>query len=118
MDESVVENKNYLDVCLGISQWQSENGEFFLEKDYRVKGEVWRVHLSDADPFPSTPHAHCVDGAKRFLGCTLHLGTRELYRKKEKLGRLLDQKQFDRLIEMIKPKFPKVELPLSSGNEI
>jgi hypothetical protein len=64
------------------------------------------------------PYVHCVGGSDQFIGFTLHLGTRELYKKREKLGRFLDQKQFDRLIEMIKQKFPEVELPLPPGNEI
>jgi hypothetical protein len=84
-----------------------------MEKDYRVKGEVWRVYKTDADPFPSTPHAHCITGAKRFVGCTLHLGTGELYRGREPVGRCLEQTQFMRLIEMIRPKFPGLVLPLS-----
>lgn len=44
------------------------------EKTVKVKGEVWRVHKNDADPWPSNPHAHNYDA-----GLTLHLGTGELF---------------------------------------
>ena len=112
MDEFVSETEEYIDICLGLSEWQDSEGNDVIEKDYRVKGEVWRVHKSDADPFPSNPHAHCIDGTERFIGCTLHLGTRELYRKRKTTGKLLAQKQFDQLIKLIQPKFPDTRLPL------
>lgn len=111
-EELLVETKDYVDPCVGVSEWQLPDGRYILEEDYRVKGEVWRVHKSDADPFPSNPHAHCVGGAQRFIGCTLHLGTAELYSGHKPLGRRLEAKQFARLIELIKPKFPGVTLPL------
>lgn len=102
----------YIDLTLGECMWQNSKGSFFVELDYRVKGEVWRVHKTDADPFPSKPHAHCVAGAKRFVGCKLHLGTAELYKGPEPLGRYLWKGQFDRLITLIQPKFPDIILPL------
>lgn len=77
-----------------------------------MAGEVWRVHKGDADPFPSRPHAHCVGGAKRFVGCKLHLGTAQLYSGRDALGLFLAPKQFERLIELIRPKFPGLILPL------
>ncbi len=113
-NEYIDDQDTYIDVCLGIAKWQTPEGWYISEKDYRVKGEVWRVHKSDADPYPSKPHAHCIAGADRFIGCTLHLGTRELFKKRKKLGRLLEQKQFDRLIELIRPKFPDIKLPLNT----
>ena len=113
-NEIIDDTDDYIDICLGVSEWQAPDGMYILEEDYRVKGEVWRVHKSDADPYPSNPHAHCVGGAKRFVGCTLHLGTRELFNKRKNLGRLLEQKQFDRLIELIRPKFPDIKLPLTT----
>lgn len=111
-DELLVDTPDYVDVCVGISEWQLPDGRHILEEDYRVKGEVWRVHKSDADPYPSNPHAHCVGGTQRFIGCTLHLGTAELYSGRKPLGRKLEAKQFERLIELIKPKFPEITLPL------
>lgn len=104
---------DWIDVSVGVAEWQTPDRKYYIvEKDYRIKGEVWRVHKSDADPYPSSPHAHCIAGAKRFVGCTLHLGTAELYRGREPQGRCLEQVQFIRLIELIRPKFPGLTLPL------
>ncbi len=111
-EELLAETAEYVDICVGVSEWQLLDGRSILEEDYRVKGEVWRVHKCDADPYPSNPHAHCVDGARRFIGCTLHLGTAELYDGRKPLGRRLEATQFERLIELIKPKFPGITLPL------
>lgn len=108
----LADTDSHVDVCVGVSQWQKADGRYILEEDYRVSGEVWRVHKSDADPYPSNPHAHCVGGAKRFIGCTLHLGTAELFRKRDGTGRYLERNQFDRLLELISPKFPALTFPL------
>jgi len=111
--EFIKDGDEYIDVCVGVSQWKTPDGRFFiLEEDFRVNGEIWRVHLNDADPFPSVPHAHCIDGSPRFVGCTLHLGTGEVFRKRDSLNRRLSVGQFMRLIEMIQPKFPHIKLPL------
>ena len=104
----------HIDATVGVSEWITAEGWGILEEDYRVAGEVWRVHKTDADPYPSKPHAHCVGGAKRFVGLTLHLGTAELYDGRKPLGRFLHPDQFERLIEMIRPKFPDTTLPLQS----
>lgn len=71
----VAETNLTIDVAVGFSRWVNLAGRHILECDYRVGGEVWRVHKNDADPYPSRPHAHCIAGANRFKGCTLHLGT-------------------------------------------
>jgi hypothetical protein len=109
----VMETDAFIDICVGVSGWQKLDGRFIIEDDFRVAGEIWRVHKSDADPYPSNPHAHCVDGAKRFIGCTLHLGTRELFRGRRALGRYLHEKQFDMLLDAVRPKFPGVTFPLA-----
>jgi hypothetical protein len=44
----------------------------------------------DAVSNPSNPHAHCVGGAKRFIGCKLHLGTAQLFKRSEPLGRFFE----------------------------
>jgi hypothetical protein len=111
--EFVEEAEGHVDVCVGIAQWQLPNANYVLEEDFKVGGEIWRVNKNDADPFPSTPHAHCISGRDRFIGCTLHLGTGELFRNHQSLGRKLDASQFQRLIELIRPKFPDIELPLN-----
>lgn len=113
VEGSLEETGDHYDICVGVCNWESQDGRAFIEKDYRVNGEVWRVHKSDADPFPSIPHAHCVHGPARYKGCTLHLGTRELFRKRTGLGRYMSKKHFAALIEQIRPKFPDIKLPIS-----
>jgi hypothetical protein len=114
-DEKLLgETAEYVDLTVGTMQMVTAKGWDILEEDYRVAGEVWRVHKGDADPYPSKPHAHCIAGANRFVGLTLHLGTAELYDKRKPLGRFLSRYQFDRLIELIRPKFPEITLPLES----
>lgn len=113
-DEFIQDSDDYVDVYVGIAQWQLPDGRHIVEKDFKVSGEVWRVHKNDADPYPSNPHAHCVGGAKRFIGCTLHLGTGDLFKERKALGRRLESNQFSRLIELIRPKFPGITFPLKS----
>lgn len=50
------------------------------EQTVKNRGEVWRIHKNDADPFPSSPHAHNLE-----TGLVLHLGTGNLYNKKRAL---------------------------------
>lgn len=56
-DEFVEDHGSYVDVCVGVATWVTASGKFIAEAEYRVKGEVWRVHKSDADLYPSNPHA-------------------------------------------------------------
>lgn len=59
-----------------------ENVPIYLKKKkYKVKGEVWDVHKNDADPFPSSPHAHNYD-----QNLVMHLGNGKLYRKRDFVG--------------------------------
>lgn len=44
------------------------------EQTIKVKGEVWRIHKNDVDPFPSAPHAHNYES-----GVVLHLGSGEMF---------------------------------------
>ncbi|MBX5168763.1 hypothetical protein HJB84_02640 [Rhizobium sp. NZLR1b] len=92
--------------------FQNAEGRLLIQKDYRVDGIVWQVHKTDADPFPSRPHAHCVSGPSRYVGTKLHLGSRELFAGAKSLGLFLPKKPFDRLIKLIQPKFPTIKLPL------
>tara|TARA_R110002072_G_scaffold17119_11_gene65613 strand:- start:3884 stop:4249 length:366 start_codon:yes stop_codon:yes gene_type:complete len=110
--EILKDEDDLIELSVGNTQWVLNDGRYLLEEDFAVSGEIWRVHKSDADPFPSTPHAHCIGGAKRIVGCTLHLGTAELFRGSKGLGKYLHKKQFNRLIDLIRPKFPSVTLPI------
>ena|ERR1700728_271820 len=114
MDDDTIEDADdHFLVCVGNAQWVTSAGLFFLEEDFKVSGEIWRVHKSDPDPDPSNPHAHCIEGSERFVGCKLHLGTAELYSSNNKpLGRYLHKKQFERLLGLIRPKFPHLVFPL------
>lgn len=108
----------YVDVAFeDFSDWLDSDGRTIFEKDFKVGGEVWRVHLSDADPYPSKPHAHYIAGYERFFGCTLHLGSAQLYRGREPMDRFLGKRPFATLIERIRPKFPGVILPIPSDVE-
>lgn len=51
------------------------------EQTIKAKGEVWVIHKNDADPFPSSPHAHNYDS-----GISLHLGTGEFFSKRTLKG--------------------------------
>lgn len=111
------ENDDHIDLTMGLLQQVDADGRRLIQKDYRVAGEVWRVYKNDPDPFPSRPHAHCVGGADRFIGLKLHLGTAQLFRpNNDPTDFYLDRKQFERLIAMIRPKFPDLELPLAAEN--
>lgn len=46
-------------------------------------GEIWRIHKNDADPFPSSPHAHNLEN-----GLKLHLGTGELFKKRKRVDKI------------------------------
>ena len=112
----VEETDEFIDIDVGISSWQKiDSDRYILEEDFKVGGDIWRVHLSDADPNPSNPHAHCIGGTKRFIGKKLHLGTGQLFESNNTpLNRRLAKHQFARLIELIQPKFTGIKLPLSS----
>ena len=116
MDADIVDiSEEHISVNCGVSLWTMADGLAYLEEDYRVAGEVWRVHLSDPDPYPSRPHAHCIGGSNRLVGCKLHLGTRQLFTgKNHPLNRFLDRDQFARLTAMVQRKFPHIRLPLLS----
>jgi hypothetical protein len=94
------------------SQWMSLDGKFIDEADVAISGEKWRIHKSDADPFPSNPHAHYMAGYKRFVGCKLHLGTALFYRGRDPLGRRLYQPLFEEMLKYAKQKFPELTFPL------
>ncbi len=70
--------------------------KLLTEQTVKVKGEVWVIHKSDVDPFPSSPHAHNYDS-----GISLHLGTGEFFNKKQSKG-FLNCKKLNRLRGEIK----------------
>jgi hypothetical protein len=111
----LAETEVAIDLELGLTQWVTSAGQYILEADYRVAGQVWQVHKGDADPYPSRPHAHCIAGPIKIQGCTLHLGTAELFRGRKGLNRYLAPRQFEALLEKIRPKFPGLIFPLPAS---
>lgn len=59
--------------------------QLLTERTVKVKGEVWRIHKNDADPFPSVPHAH-----NYAAGVVLDLGTGEMFdtRDRKSIGNI------------------------------
>jgi len=109
----MLEDKNHcLEIKCQKTNWETSDGRDFIEKDLKVNGEIWQVHKSDPDPFPSSPHAHCISGPRSLQGCKLHLGNRKLFKGNKFIGRLLKKNEFQKLIELLRPKFPEITLPL------
>lgn len=110
---NVYERGDFLEIAFERDNWiEDRDGRVYMQKDYRVNGTIWQVHKTDADPFPSWPHAHCVGGQRRYIGMKLHLGTAELFDGARPAGFRLKEKQFLKLVELIQPKFPHIKLPL------
>lgn len=113
-DEFIDDTEDFVDAHVGISDWVTLDGKYIFEgAEFKVNGEIWRIHKNDPDPYPSSPHAHCVGGPENLLGCKLHLGTGELFRGRQSLGRKMHISQFKRLIELLRSRFPDLELPIS-----
>jgi hypothetical protein len=113
--EILEESNRSISITLGDRVlYHNAQNQIIMQKDYKVKGEIWQVHKSDADPLPSNPHAHCVGGRSNYVGTKLHLGTRQLFKGSRPLDLFLAEKPFMRLINLIKPKFPGVVLPILS----
>lgn len=110
MDDAVDEGLDYIAISFELCLWRFADGHIYLEEDYPIAGEIWRVHKSDPDPYPSDPHAHCIEGKHK--GKKLHLGTAQLFTHDNKPTRhFLQQHQFDRLIDAVQRKFPDVRFP-------
>jgi len=115
--EILDDNADFIVVDLGEgAPFQNADGYILVQKDYKVDGCIWQVHKTDADPFPSRPHAHCVGGPSRFFGNKLHLGTGQLFSGPKPLDLFLHKKVFAKLIKLIQPKFPSIKLPLPAQN--
>ena len=73
------------------------------EETVKNRGEIWRVHANDKDPFPSNPHAHNLQ-----TGYKLHLGNGALYTSANKpMNRYVSKKD----LETIRRKIRKITLP-------
>jgi len=74
----------------------------FLEERVKFKGERWVIHKNDADPFPSSPHAHNYESMLK-----LHLGNGDLYNRTTKVG-AMKKKDF----KALRCSFKKVKMPV------
>jgi hypothetical protein len=72
-----------------------------VELKVRVAGEQWCIHRNDADPFPSSPHAHNYPQRLK-----LHLGNGDLYRGRSIVGNV-----GRKALERIRNKISHVPLP-------
>jgi hypothetical protein len=75
--------------------------EEYLDHYVKHKGDVWVIHRNDADPHPSSPHAHNYE-----KNLKLHLGNGDLYRRTELVGKI--QKKH---LLAIREKITSLQLP-------
>lgn len=98
-----------------MPNWMTLDGLYIREADFFADGLRWRVHKNDADPFPSRPHAHCVAGQERFVGCKLHLGTGQLFRGRKPQPRKLSPQCLRELKDAVRKKIPDIDEQLKAG---
>lgn len=80
--------------------------EFFF-----VSSCKWQVHRFDADPFPSDPHAHCLDGKHK--GKKLSFKDGSLWRGARRTGEKLRRRDFLALCELVQEQRPELTLPIN-----
>jgi hypothetical protein len=90
------------EIILDGSLIPTETPQHIREVTVRSKGEVWRIHKNDADPWPSNPHAHNLE-----TGLKLHLGTGELFHKRRNTGKKISNNN----LEIIRSKVRNSKLP-------
>jgi hypothetical protein len=74
------------------------------EETVTFQSEKWRIHLSDADPFPSRPHAHNL-----YNDLTMDLTNGDLYRGRKKVGRLGKNELIEFRSRVIRIQLPPLE---------
>lgn len=89
-------------ISLDHSIIPDETPRKLTEVTIRSKGEVWRIHKNDADPWPSNPHAHNLES-----GLKMHLGTGELFEGMRDTGHKVSAKS----LKAIRARLSKCELP-------
>lgn len=78
-----------------------EADHWSLDHAIKYQGERWIVHKNDADPHPSSPHAHNYE-----KGIKLHLGNGDIYRRRELLSNIGKKN-----LMMIREKLTTISLP-------
>jgi hypothetical protein len=77
------------------------------EAQVKLRGEIWSVHKTDADPFPSNPHAHNYERSLK-----LHLGNGDLYlRRERKPCGHMERKNLMKLRDLVVQKNATITLP-------
>jgi hypothetical protein len=109
------ESELSVSICLGRSTFVDNKGVILPDAGVSVAGEVWLLAKLDPDNSPSSPHARCIAGSYSLIGLRLHLGSAQLYNGTIALDRYLSKNQFDRLITLVRPRFPGVALPIPDG---
>lgn len=71
----VAASDDFIVVSFERCRWFDREEYQLVEEAYRIGGGIWRVNKYDADPLPSQPHAHCIEGRQNLVGCKLHLGS-------------------------------------------
>ena len=69
--------------------------------NYSLKRKKWEINIYDDDPFPSVPHAHCIDDREYKMDLLDGAGT--IYFKKKVWGHLSDQ-EYKILLDDIRKK--------------
>ena len=73
------------------------------EEKIKKSGEIWIVHKTDKDPFPSNPHAHNVQTGHKF-----HIGNGKLFNRHNKpLNKQISKKD----LKFIRNRLSKFDLP-------
>jgi hypothetical protein len=62
-------------------------------------GCIWRIHMNDADPFPSNPHAHNIES-----GLKLDLSNGDLYFHNRPSGKRISRKDLQFIRHQAKTK--------------
>lgn len=77
------------------------------EAEVKLKGEKWTIHKNDADPFPSSPHAHNYE-----QGLKMDLRTGDLYQRNARVacGRV-EKKYLLKLRDLVEHKNATIALP-------
>jgi hypothetical protein len=119
------ESDDSIIVCVGRARFVDAKGEPVELKSWRVGGDLWCVgratewdgNISKSVPVsPPRLYAYCISGGADLTMMKLDLGTGQLTSPVNvPLDRYLDPAQFNRLIGLVRPKFPDIDLPLGAS---
>src|SRR5262249_18043513 len=79
----------------------------------KLGGEIWRIHKSDADDWPSMPHAHRVQGREK-----LDLITGRLWYDRNRSDGTVKERVLDELQSEVAYRWPEVAISSRYSSEI